>query len=123
MSLPERLIAANHAPFSDILGSPLSHTLFTTGWALLGLLAFILLMDGAGLRRPFWPLVVVSVNSLFVYCLSMVLRGWIDQSLAIFSGGFKFIGTFAPVLQSFSVLLVIWLIAYWMYRREIIIRV
>lgn len=100
-----------------------TYTLYTTGWALLGLLAFILLIDGAGLRRPFWPLVVVSVNSLFVYCLSMVLRGWIDQSLTVFTGGFKFIGTFAPVLQSFSVLLVIWLIAYWMYRREIVIRV
>jgi len=100
-----------------------SYTLYTTGWAILGLLAFILLVDYAGIRRHLFPLIVVSMNLLFVYCLDMLLRGWINQSLMIFTGGFKFIGVFAPLAQSFSVLTVIWLVAYWMYRRGIFVKV
>ena len=93
-----------------------TYTLYTTGWAILGLLAAILLIEYAGIRKPMFPLIVVSVNSLFVYSLSMLLHGWMDQSLTIFSGGFKFVGTFAPVAQSLSVLTVVWLVAYWMYK-------
>jgi predicted acyltransferase len=100
-----------------------SYTLYCTGWVMLGLLAFILLVEYAGIRKPMFPLVVVGMNSLFVYCLSGLLGGWINHSVSIFSEGFKFIGTFAPVAQSFSVLLVIWLIAYWMYRRGIFVKV
>ncbi len=100
-----------------------SYTLYTTGWVILGLLAFILLVEYAGIRKPLFPLIVISMNSLFVYCVDMLLRGWINQSLTILTGGFKFIGAFAPVAQSFSVLMVIWLVAFWMYRRGIFVRV
>ena len=100
-----------------------SYTLYTTGWVILGLLGFILLTEYAGIRKPMFPLIVVSMNSLFVYCVDMLLRGWINQSLTIFTGGFKFIGTFAPVAQSFSVLMVIWLVAYWMYRKGLFVKV
>jgi predicted acyltransferase len=100
-----------------------SYTLYTTGWAILGLLAFIFFVDYAHIRKPLFPLVAVSMNSLFVYCLDMLLRGWINQSLTIFTGGFKCIGTFAPIAQSFSVLMVIWLVALWMYRRRIFVGV
>ncbi|HMD86055.1 MAG TPA: DUF5009 domain-containing protein [Terriglobia bacterium] len=100
-----------------------SYTLYCTGWVILGLLAIILLVEYAGIRKPMFPLVVVGMNSLFVYCFSGLLGGWINHAVSIFSGGFKFIGLFAPVAQSFSVLLVIWLVAYWMYKRGIFVKV
>jgi heparan-alpha-glucosaminide N-acetyltransferase len=98
-------------------------TLYTTGWSILGLLIFYLLIDVLGVRRPMFPLTVVGMNSLFIYCLSMLLKGSIDKAIGVFSGGYAFLGIFAPVGQSCSFLVVIWLIAYWMYRRGIFVRV
>lgn len=100
-----------------------SYTLYTTGWVILGLLAFVLLVEYAGIRKPMFPLVVVGMNSLFIYCVDGLLAGWIDRSLAVFTGGYKFLGIFAPVAQTCSVLLVIWFLAYWMYRRGIFVKV
>lgn len=100
-----------------------SYTLYCTGWVILGLLALILLIEYAGIRRPMFPLVVVGMNSLFIYCVDGVLKGWINQSLAIFTDGYKVLGIFGPVAQSCSVLLIIWLTAWWMYRRGIFVKV
>jgi predicted acyltransferase len=79
--------------------------------------------DVMGMRRLVFPLVVVGMNSLFIYCLHDLLRGRIDSAIKVFSGSYTFLGVFAPVAQSCSVLLVIWLIAYWMYRRGIFVKV
>jgi len=100
-----------------------SYTLYTTGWVLLGLLTLILLVEYAGIRRPMIVLTIIGMNSLFVYCVDELLRGWIDHSLQLFTRGFKVLGTFAPVAQSCAVLLVIWAMAWWLYRRKIFIKV
>jgi predicted acyltransferase len=99
-----------------------TYTLYTTGWSILGLLILYLLIDVLGIRRPMFFLTVVGMNSLFVYCVGEILRGWIDQSVAVFTGGFKFIGILAPVAQSCVVLLVIWYLTYWLYNRKIFLR-
>jgi len=99
-----------------------SYTLYTTGWVLFGMLAMILLVEHAGVRKPMFPLVVVGMNPLFVYCADWLLSGPINQDLRVFTQGFEFIGTFAPVAQSCTVLLVIWLLAFWLYRHKIFIK-
>jgi predicted acyltransferase len=100
-----------------------SYTLYTTGWVILGLLLCIILVEQAGIRKPFFPFLVVGMNSLFIYCLHELLKGWIDHSLMVFTGGYKFLGSFAPVAQSCSALAVIWLVAYWMYKHGIFVKV
>jgi predicted acyltransferase len=65
----------------------------------------------------------VGMNPLFIYCLHQLLKGWIDHSLMVFTGGYKFLGLFGPIAQSCSVLVVIWLLAYWMYKRKIFLKV
>ena len=100
-----------------------SYTLYCTGWVILGLLVFILLVEYAGIRKPMFPLVVVGMNSLFIYCLHELLTRWIDHAVGVFSGGYKFLGIFGSVAQTCSVLLLFWLIAYWMYRRGIFVKV
>jgi len=100
-----------------------SYTLYCTGWVMLGLIAFILLVEYAGIRKPLFPLVVVGMNSLFIYCLHELLGGGIDHAISVFSRGYPFLGIFGPVAQACSVLLVIWLIAWWMYRRGIFVKV
>ncbi len=100
-----------------------SYTLYTTGWVLFGMLVIILLVEYAGIHKPMFLLLVVGANSLFVYCVDGLLRRGIDQSLRLFTKGFESLGTFAPVVQSCAVLLVIWLMAFWLYRRKIFIKV
>jgi predicted acyltransferase len=99
-----------------------TYALYTTGWSILGLLIFYALIDVFGIRRPMLLLTVVGMNSLFVYCLGGLLGGWINNSIMVFTGGFKFIGTLAPVAQSCAVLLVIWYLTYWLYKRKIFLR-
>jgi predicted acyltransferase len=100
-----------------------SYTLYTTGWAILGLLLCIVLVEYAELRRPLFPLMVVGMNSLFIYCIHQLLKGWVDHSLMVFTGGYKVFGALGAVMQSCSVLAVFWLLAYWMYKRKIFLKV
>ena len=82
----------------------------------------MILLDGLHLRRPMFFLTVVGMNSLFVYCVGEILRGWINSAVMVFTGGFRFIGTLAPLAQSCAVLLVIWSLTYWLYKRNIFLR-
>ena len=59
-----------------------------------------------GFRKWTFPLVVVGANSIFVYSLEQVLRGWLDKAIGIFTFRFAWLGDFAPVAQSCAVLLV-----------------
>lgn len=99
-----------------------SFALWSGGWVLLMLLAFYLLIDVAGFRKITFPLVVVGSNSLFIYSVSIMLHGWIDRAVAVFTGRFKFIGDLAPVAQAMVVVLVMWSLCYWLYRRRIFLK-
>jgi predicted acyltransferase len=100
-----------------------SWTLYSTGWVLLMMLAFILLIDVAGYRKIAFPLIVVGMNSIFIYSAGFLIRGSIDHMVGSFTGGYKFIGALAPVAQSCTVLLVLWYLCYWLYKRKIFIKV
>jgi len=96
-----------------------SFTLYSTGWILLMLLAFYWFVEVKGFRKWTFPLVVVGSNSIFIYSLEEVLRGWLDKAIGVFTFRFAWLGDFAPVAQSCAVLLVMWYLCYWLYRRRI----
>jgi len=96
-----------------------SFTLYSTGWILLMLLAFYWFVEVKGFRKWTFPLVVVGANSIFIYSLEQVLRGWLDKAIGVFTFRFAWLGDFAPVAQSCAVLLVMWYLCYWLYRRKI----
>jgi predicted acyltransferase len=96
-----------------------SFTLYSTGWILLMLLAFYWFVEVKGFRKWTFPLVVVGANSIFIYSLEQVLRGWLDKAIGVFTFRFAWLGDFAPVAQSCAVLLVMWYLCYWLYRRRI----
>ena len=98
-------------------------TLFSTGWVLVMLLAFYWMVEVRGWRKPVFPLVVVGMNSIFIYSISIVLAGWLDRSVAVFTGRFLFIGDLAPVAQATAVVLVMWCLCYWLYQRKIFFKI
>ena len=99
-----------------------SFTLYSTGWVLLMMLFFVLLIDVGGMKKPAFPLIVVGMNSIFIYSAGFLLKGAIDNWVGAFSGGFKFVGTLAPVAQSCAVMTVLWYLCYWLYQRKIFLK-
>ena len=90
-----------------------SWTLYSTGWVLLMLAAFYGVVEMLGWRGWTWPLVVVGMNSIVIYCLSEFLSPWIAATLQTHFGQriFDVFGhDYAPIAESVFVLLVLWLI-------------
>jgi predicted acyltransferase len=100
-----------------------SFTLYSAGWVFLMLAAFYSLVEICGWRKPVFPLLVLGMNSIFVYSVSMVLYGWLDRAVAVFTGRFTIAGVLSPVLQATAVLLAMWYLCYWLYQRRIFLRV
>ncbi len=96
-----------------------SFTIYSTGWVLLMLLAFYWVVEVVGYRKWVFPLVVIGANSIFIYSLDMVLRGWLDRAVGVFTLHYRWLGDFASVAQSCTVFLVMWYLCYWLYQRKI----
>ncbi len=115
--------------------------IFSTGWVLWGLAAFLWLVDGVGLKRLAFPCVVVGMNPLTMYIMHWLIDGWVGQTLwthgrmvadafhydldAAIKAGESGIGwaTYLPVIERTLITFVLWLICLWLYRRKIFIRV
>jgi heparan-alpha-glucosaminide N-acetyltransferase len=102
-----------------------SYTLYSGGWVALILAGFFALIDWKGWRDWAFPLVVVGMNSIAIYVMSWTMKGFIGDSLDRHLGNvFGIAGaTFQPVLHGFAVMVVFWCILYWMYRKQIFLRI
>jgi predicted acyltransferase len=103
-----------------------SWVLFSGGWCFLILAGGYAILDALGLRAWAFPLIVIGMNSIAAYCMSWLFKGFISESLKTHLGTdvFKVAGTpYETLLHGAAVLLVIWLILLWMYRRKIFLRI
>ena len=103
-----------------------SWALFSTGWCLLILAGLYAVIDVLGVRAWSWPLLVVGVNSIAIYCMSMTLKGWVGRSFKTHLGDgiFKVLGDLnEPAVQATVVGLVFWLVCLWLYRHKVFIRI
>lgn len=99
-----------------------SWVFFSGGWVLLMLAAFYWLVEVAGQRRLVFPLVVVGMNSIFIYLMHSLCAGWISTRLKTHLGEDWFTGTWGPVLEKCGILLVLWLLCLWLYRQRAFLR-
>lgn len=104
-----------------------SFAIYSTGWVLLMLSAFVAVMELKGWKRWAFPLVVAGLNPITLYCMwQMVVGGVVRDNFKIHFGNGIF-QTFGPMyersLERTAHLLVMWLILWWMYRRKIFIRI
>src|SRR5207248_1301302 len=81
-----------------------SWAVFSTGWTLLMLAAFFWVIDIVGWRRWSLPLVVVGMNSIAMYCMSQLMKGWVARSLQTHLGQDLFTAplgpTYAPLVEA-----------------------
>lgn len=102
-----------------------SWVLFSGGWCFLLLAAFYQIVDVKGWKAWAFPLIVIGMNSIAAYCIAHLFEGFIFGALRTHFGAdtWKRFGPYEPVVLGAAVLLVMWLILYWMYRRKIFLRI
>ena len=96
------------------------------GICFLFLAAFYAIIDGIGWGGWSFPLRVIGMNSIAAYVLSHLIDDFIKDSFRTHLGrdAFTFLGqAYAPFLQGAAVLLVLWLILFWMYRRKLFLKI
>ena len=80
----------------------------------------------AGFRRWSFPLVVIGMNSIAAYCIAHLFESFLGKSLMTHLGKdfFKFAGeAYEPFLHGAAVLLFMWIILLWMYRRKLFLKI
>lgn len=103
-----------------------SWTLFSGGWTFLLLAAFYWAIDLQGHKRWAFPLVVIGMNSIAMYCLAHLVDGFIVGSFKTHLGqdAFKLLGeAYESLLSGTAVLVTLWLILLWMHRRKLFLRI
>lgn len=103
-----------------------SWVLSSGGWGYLFLAGFYAVLDLLKLRRWAFPLVVVGMNSIAAYLMSWLFERFISENLTTHLGeeAFRRFGAaYEPLVHGGAVLLVLWLLLYWMYRRKLYLKI
>lgn len=103
-----------------------SWTIFSTGWTCILLATFYTVIDWQGWKKFAFPLVVVGTNSIAMYVMDHLWDGFIRNAWKVHFGPgiYNIFGAaYAPITEMLLMLLVLWLICYWMYRRKIFIKI
>lgn len=101
-----------------------SFTLFSTGWIVLLFLAFYWFVDVKRFQRTVFPFIVVGKNSIFIYCVSLTLQGWLYQTMRVFTSPLHYIAPLAPTIAN-AILVpgLVWYLCYWLYKRNIFFKI
>jgi predicted acyltransferase len=100
-----------------------SWALWSGGIVILMLAAFYAIMDIGGWKRWAFPLTVIGMNSIAVYMASQLSRPWIKDTLAKHFGPDFFSGPYTPMIERCSVLIVLWLMCWWLWRQKAFLRI
>jgi heparan-alpha-glucosaminide N-acetyltransferase len=100
--------------------------LYSGGWCFVMLATFYAIIDGLRFRAWAFPLVVIGMNSIFIYCVSHRFDAFVMSSFRTHLGSnvFKALGEeYEPILAGSAVLLTYWLILFWMYRQKFFVKI
>jgi predicted acyltransferase len=100
-----------------------SFALFSAAWTVWMLAAFYWLIEIRGWRRWTFPLVVVGMNSIAIYLMTLLWPGWITRTLRVHFGSDLFTSTYGPIWLRCTIVIILWSCCYWLYRRKIFLRV
>ena len=101
-------------------------TIYSGGWCFLLLAGFYAVIDVWNYKRWAFPLVVIGMNSIAIYCMVWLFEDSIIRMLHIHLGTevFRMAGpALEPVLVGAGTMLTLWLVLYWMYRRKLFLKV
>src|SRR5262249_25062814 len=83
-----------------------SWALYSARWTFFLLAGFYAAIDLLGFRRWAWPFVVVGMNSIAIYCMAQLLKGWIAGRWRMHLGSWWFADpVYGPAYEAAAVLL------------------
>ncbi len=109
--------------------------IYSSGWCFLMMAGFYLLFDILPFKKCAFPLSIVGMNSIAFYVMAQLIKNWVGRSfkthLGTVDAAFETTivdkifgkGIYTPMYQSLLILFGLWLIALWMYRRKLFIRI
>jgi len=103
-----------------------SWTLYSAGWCFLLTAGFYFVIDVARKRSWFFPFIVIGANSIAAYFMAHVFGDFISKSLTTHLGteAFNLLGAdYQTLLLGASILVVLWLLLFWMYRRKLFLKI
>ncbi|HLX62115.1 MAG TPA: DUF5009 domain-containing protein [Planctomycetota bacterium] len=111
-----------------------SFAIFSAGWVLLFLAAFVTVMEWRGWKRWAFPLVVAGLNPITLYVMWQIVAGdFVRSSLKALFGPNVFRlredifhvdpAIFEKTFERLAHVIFMWLVLWWMYRRKIFIRI
>lgn len=100
-----------------------SFVLVTSGWSMILLAVFYALVDVLKWQKAAFFFVVIGTNAIIIY-LASSLVDWKYIAQSVFGGLVLALPESAQTLAAVvSLLAVQWLVLYWMYRRNIFVRI
>ena len=103
-----------------------SWTLFSAGCCFLMLAGFYAIVDWRGWKTWTFPLRVIGLNSIAAYCFAHLFETFIANSFTTHLGinVYRLFGdAIAPFVRGVLVLLVLWLVLLWMFRRKLFLKI
>jgi predicted acyltransferase len=100
--------------------------LFSGGWCFLILAAFVFTTDMARFKAWAFPLVVIGMNPIAAYMMDHLFGGFIRRSLETHLSPSFFLVLGSPyesLVRGALVLLILWLMLLWMYRRKLFLKI
>lgn len=118
------LLALILSTFYPIIKSAWTSTfnLLTGGIGFILLALFYLIIDHWGMRKWAFYFRIIGMNSIFVYLFTRMIDAW-DLSDFFFGWLIKPLGDSGNIPHILAGLLVIWLILYYMYKKNIFLRI
>ncbi len=121
----EVIALAGLCPIIKRIWTP-SWTLCSAGWVTLILAVFVSIIEWRGWKRWTFPFVIVGLNPITLYCMWQLMGGFIRENVKRHIGPDVFGifgGTYSTMLERAVVLIVLWLVMLWLYRRKIFLRI
>ena len=97
--------------------------LFSGGYCIWLLALLFWIVDMCGFRKWTFPFVIVGLNPITAYFMSMTIRRWTGDQLKTHLPDAWFAGAGGVVVESALVMAVFWLILWWMYRNRVFVRI
>ncbi len=116
------LLDATVCPIVKRIWTP-SWVIASTAWTCWMLAGFYWVIDVCGIRRWSLPLVAVGANSIAMYLMAQLMKPFVAASLRTHAGRHIFDGPDGSLVKGLSILVVLWLICLWLYKRKIFIKI
>ena len=103
-----------------------SWALYSGGWCFIILAALFVLIDLLPLRWLGFPFIVIGMNSIAIYCMSWMMKGYVLDNVERHFGHSwlaLFDERFHPLIEGCLIVGVFWLILYWLYRQKAFLRI